>query len=98
MPTDPTAAIEALLVEAKEAHSAFEATVLTGAYDQDWPRWYAVYAVEHGMSSLLGRPVTADELADFFARAWDESQRADNPPVEAWETYTARVLVDELRG
>jgi hypothetical protein len=96
MPTDPTANVEALLAEAKEAHSEFEATVLNGVYDQDWPSWYASYAVEHGISTLVGRQVNAAELAEFFVRAWDEAHRADIPAAEAWETHTARLLVSEL--
>jgi hypothetical protein len=33
-----------LLVEAKEAHSRYEAE--TGVYDEDWPRWYARYILD----------------------------------------------------
>jgi hypothetical protein len=33
-----------LLVEAKEAHSRYEAE--TGEYDEDWPRWYARYILD----------------------------------------------------
>ena len=45
-------AIEALLAEAEQAHGTYEATVLQGVYDQDWPRWYAGYAVEHGVAEI----------------------------------------------
>lgn len=33
-----------LLVEAKDAHSRYEAE--TGKYDEDWPRWYARYILD----------------------------------------------------
>ena len=44
-----TEAIDALLVRAAAAHGEFEETELQGVYDQAWPRWYATYAVEHGI-------------------------------------------------
>ena len=60
-------ALAALLARTGEAHGVFEETELNGVYDQEWPRWYAAYAVDHGIGALIGRDITADELALFLA-------------------------------
>ena len=93
MTTDRIAAIEALLAEAEAAHGEYEATELNGVYDQEWPRWYAGYAVDHGIGALLGRSITADELADVLSAAWAEYEGADPKPAESWTTYISRRLV-----
>lgn len=96
MTTHPTQAIEQLLDAAETAHGAYEATELEGVYDQDWPRWYAVYAVDHGIGSLVGRDVTADELTPYLVRAWDDLQALQPRPAERWAAWTARRLVEEI--
>ena len=64
MTTDRIAALEALLAETEAAHGAYETTELNGVYDQEWPRWYAAYAVEHGIGEILvGHAVSSDDLA-----------------------------------
>ena len=98
MTDDMTEAVEALLGRTQAAHGAYEATELNGVYDEAWPRWYAEYAVEHGLGDVLGRPIDADELAAFFTSAWDEAKRADPEPTEPWRTSTARAIVAKLRG
>jgi hypothetical protein len=98
MTTDRIGALEALLVEAEAAHGVFEATELNGVYDQDWPRWYADYLVEHGIGGLLGRPVDADELGRLLAASWAQLQQADPRPADQWTTYVARRLATELAG
>lgn len=91
-------AVEALLVEAEAAHGAYEATELNGVYDEDWPSWYARYAVDHGIGTLLGRPASAAELERFLATCWTAFRAADPPPAEPWARYTARRLGSELSG
>jgi hypothetical protein len=95
MAADPQA-INVLLIETMEAHGIFEATELNGVYDQDWPRWYAAYAVDHGIGALVGRAVTADEVAAFLASSNAEFERADPQPEEPWAAYTARRISAEL--
>jgi hypothetical protein len=95
MPTDRIGAIEALLTEAESAHGVYETTELNGVYDEDWPRWYAGYAVEHGIGALLGRPITADELTERFTSAWSEFKDVDPRPAEPWTTFIARRLAAE---
>jgi hypothetical protein len=96
MEDDRAETINALLVQAEEAHGIFEATALKGVYDEEWPRWYAEYAVEHGIGELLGHDVTADELAQFLARGNVEFERLDPKPSEPWATYTARRIAADL--
>jgi hypothetical protein len=95
MTADRTDTINALLVQAQEAHAVYEANELNGVYDQDWPRWYATYAVDHGVGQLLGRDFTADELESFLASSYRDFQRAE-PQDEPWAAYTARRIAAEL--
>ena len=95
MNTDGTAALERLLVEAEAAHGVYEKTELNGVYDEEWPRWYAQYAVDHGIADLVGRAMSVDELAQLLTRSWDEQQRADTQSTESWSAFTARRLAAE---
>ena len=88
--------IKTLLVQAEEAHGIYETNELNGVYDQHWPRWYAAYAVEHGMGALVGREIPADQLAEFLATINAEFQDADPRPTEPWAAYTARRIAVEL--
>ena len=88
--------LEELLGQAKAAHGEYERTELKGVYDQQWPRWYAQYAVDHGIGDVVGRSVSVDELAGLLSRSWDETQSADPTPTEPWEAYTARRIATEL--
>jgi hypothetical protein len=96
MAGDRTVAVDALLVQAAAAHGVFETTELDGVYDQGWPRWYATYAVEHGMGALVGHPVTIDRLAEFLATSNVEYEQTAPEPREPWATYTARRITAEL--
>jgi hypothetical protein len=95
MTTDRAAALEALLAETEAAHGVYEKTELKGVYDQDWPRWYAEYAVDHGVGALLGHSITADELARFLTASWEEFRQAEPRPSEPWTAYMARRLAAE---
>ena len=96
MEGDRIQAITALLGEAEEAHGAYETTELNGVYDEEWPRWYAEYAVEHGIGERLGHDVPADRLAEFLASGFAEYRQADPTPTEPWAAYTARRIATEL--
>jgi hypothetical protein len=89
-------ALEALLAQTGEAHGRFEETELKGVYDQGWPRWYAAYAVEHGIGALVGHEVTTDRLATFLARSNIEFEGIKPAPTETWAAYTARRIAAEL--
>ena len=96
MTTDRIQAINELLVQTEEAHGAFEATELNGVYDTEWAPWYATYAVEHGIGALVGREVTADELAQFLASSNADFERTVPRDTEPWAGYTARRIAEEL--
>lgn len=85
-----------LLAEAEAGHGTFEATELNGVYDREWARWYAEYAVEHGIGERLGHEVTVDRLAQFLASSFVELERTDPKPSEPWAAYTARRIAEEL--
>ena len=89
-------ALTALLTRTGEAHGVHEETDLNGVYDQEWPRWYAAYAVEHGIGALVGRDVTADELALFLASSNADLERIEAAAREPWPSYTARRIAAEL--
>lgn len=94
--TDRTERIRALLAETEQAHGVYEATELNGVYDEDWPRWYAAYAVDHGIGDILGREVTTDRLADLLARGFEDFKRTEPEPPEPWSAYLARRIAEEL--
>ena len=96
MAGDRTEAIRALLVETEQAHGKFEETELKGVYDQAWPKWYAAYAVEHGLGALVGHDVTADRLAQFLASGYAEFEKVEPKTGESWATYAARRIAAEL--
>jgi len=96
MTADRIEAIRALLADAEVAHGVYEQAELGGVYDQDWPRWYATFAVDHGIAELLGRPITADELTRFLERSWQERQSSGAGASSDWADSTARQIATEL--
>ena len=96
MTAERVQALHELLLETEAAHGAYEATTLNGVYDEAWPRWYAEYAVEHGIGSLVGADLPAQRLTAFFERSWADYQRIDPKPTDSWDMYTARRIAAEL--
>jgi len=94
MTTDRIAPLEALLGETEAAHGAYETTELNGVYDEQWPQWYAAYAVDHGIGAVLERDVTAGELGGILATAYQDFQATDPGPTDSWSTYVARRIVE----
>ena len=91
MTTDRIAALEALLGETEAAHGAYETTELNGVYDEEWPGWYAAYAVEHGIGEIVDR-----DGAALLTASWSELQQTDPSPSEPWTSFIARRLASEL--
>jgi hypothetical protein len=96
MALDATEAVSRLLADTEAAHGRFEETELKGVYDQDWPSWYAAYAVDHGIGELLGSPIRAEALAEFLTTSNREFERLEPKPTETWIAYTARRIATEL--
>lgn len=82
------AALAALLGRTGEAHGVYEQRELGGVYDQQWPQWYAVYLVEHGLCDLVGVMLTVDNVADWLS-ACDAAFKAERPSV-GWPPFYAR--------
>jgi hypothetical protein len=97
MASDQIQRLEALLAASAAAHGVYEERELNGVYDEDWPRWYAGYAVAHGLGELVGRAVTVDEVATFFASSWDEIKATDPKPTEPWAVLMARRVADGMK-
>jgi hypothetical protein len=96
MTTQPTEALTRLFTETEAAHGVYETTELGGVYDEEWPGWYATYAVEHGIGALVGHDITADDLALLLTRGWGELSALDPRPDEPWSSWMARWLFGEL--
>jgi hypothetical protein len=70
-------AIIALLKEAETAHGVYETNVLGGAFDEEWPAWYATYLLDHGLSDHLPHDasIDRDSLAAMLARLAADYER-----------------------
>lgn len=93
---DRIEALTRLLSETGEAHGRYEETELNGVYDQQWPQWYAAHAVDQGIGELVGRALTAEELAAFFASTNAEFERIEPKPSEPWAAYAARRIAADF--
>lgn len=96
MEADRSAAVATLLREAEAAHAIYERDALNGVYDDAWPRWYATYAIEHGLGELSGHDVGVDELTTFLASSYADFASADPKPAAPWADYTAARITAEL--
>src|SRR5438874_2471677 len=89
-----TSEISSLLANTESAHGRYEAEVLKGIRDEDWPKWYADYLLAHGLLDLFPTPAAAaqigEHLDELLAEA-DTLHRA-NAPDERWQDYYARFL------
>ena len=96
MTDDRIGAVSALLSATEAAHGVYETTELKGVYDEDWPRWYAAYAVGHGIGEAVGHAITAERLAQFLGRSFAEFKATEPKPTETWADYTARRITAEM--
>ena len=94
MQQDKHAALAALLRETGAAHGVYEERELNGVYDQDWPDWYAAYLIEHGLGTILDRPVTTEELSRLLKQS-DEAYQQERPNV-GWPDYYAQRIIAAL--
>lgn len=95
--TDRVEAVTDLLTQAELHHGAYEAHDLGGVYDQDWARWYAEFAIEHGLNDIFGHRVPLDQVAPFLARTYGEFEQLDpKPDTGEWAGYIARRMVEDF--
>lgn len=92
---EPTSenAVAALLREAESAHGAYETSVLGGVFDEDWPRWYAGYLLDHGLVARLpqARTLDAERLAGVLRQLAADYER--EKPATPWPEVYARELM-----
>jgi hypothetical protein len=93
MGTDRTRAIQDLLVRAEVAHGVYETTELDGRYDEDWPRWYAQWAIDNGLAGLVGRELSVDVVERILASSWSELEASSPTPAESWPAIAADRLL-----
>jgi hypothetical protein len=88
--------VSALLSSAEAAHGRFEAEELGGKRDEEWPKWYASYLLDHGLLDLFPDPGASAELGEHLDDLLTEADRLQraNAPGEKWQDYYARFLVD----
>jgi len=96
MVTDKIPSLSELLSRAEAAHGVYEKNELSGVYDEEWAHWYAGYAIDHGIASLVGHPITPDRLAACLATTFVEFRAIDPKPTESWAAHTARRIANEL--
>ena len=91
-------AIIALLKEAETAHGVYETNVLGGAFDEEWPTWYASYLLDHGLSDHLphDESIDRDSLAALLARLAADYERGEQ--ASPWPDVYARGIVASFRG
>jgi hypothetical protein len=96
MDSERTDRLAALLLEAQQAHGKYEATELNGVFDEEWPQWYASYAVDHGLAQILGREVAEERVGRHLATAYAEYEQVDPKPDGTWATYIAERWPEQL--
>jgi|GEM_PF-2357823 len=77
------------------AHGVYEEGELGGVYDQQWPQWYAAYLVAHGLSDLVGRALTAAQVAAWLADC-DAAYKAACPGI-GWAAYYGATFPSQSR-
>jgi hypothetical protein len=88
---DRVSPIVQLLQRASAAHGEYETTVLNGVYDQEWPIWYAQWAVEQGLNNLVGSSMTAQEWSNVLFDLNEQHKLTDKS--QSWAEFTAHHMV-----
>jgi hypothetical protein len=96
METTAEKAVAALLREAETAHGAYETDVLGGAFDEEWPAWYAAYLLDHGLRAQLPSAENLDDtnLTTMLARLAADYERGEQ--TGPWPDVYAQGLVAEF--
>jgi hypothetical protein len=97
METTAEKAVAALLREAETAHGAYETNGLGGAFDEEWPAWYAAYLLDHGLRDQLPRAENLDvtNLTTMLARLAADYERGEQ--TGPWPDVYAQGIVAGFR-
>jgi len=97
METAAEKAVAALLSEAETAHGAYETNVLGGAFDEEWPAWYATYLLDHGLSDRLPGAQSLDvpSLTTMLTQLAADYEQGDK--AGPWQDVYAQRIVAEFR-
>lgn len=78
------------LRKASPAHGDYEVSILNGAYDDNWPAWYAAYVVGAlGMETI--KPAKLTRLLTLAHKAHQEQN-----PKAPWPTFYADYIINNL--
>ncbi len=83
-----------LLSQAGGAHHTYEQTVLNDVYDQEWPAWYAEYAIKHGLNELLPQAVNVEQLSHFLTESFQRYEQSDQG--QTWADFIAADLANHF--
>lgn len=86
-------AVAALLEATERAHGAYETRELNGVYDENWPQWYAAYAVEHGIGALVEADLDVETVATALSDGFAAFEAVDPRPAEGWARFIAGRIV-----
>ena len=91
---DKISKITELLGQTDSAHHFYEAKVLKGDRDIDWPEWYAEYLIGHGLDLVMeDRPAT-ETLVGILMKCRSDHQNCESDL--SWEEFTAARIVEKL--
>jgi hypothetical protein len=88
MAPDKMHLIEELLKQTSSAHGEYETHVLNGVYDQEWAKWYARWAVEHGLNDLVKQAIDAEQWGQILRDLNEQHQQTDRQ--QSWAEFTAQ--------
>lgn len=91
MPDSVLKQITRLLERSHTAHAEYEASVLNGQYDEQWPDWYAAWLIEQGINDFLNVDLQTPELTTLLIDITEQHKQTDG--AKNWYDYTAEQLI-----
>ena len=97
METTAEKAVADLLRETEAAHGAYETNVLGGVFDEEWPAWYAIHLLDHGLGDRLpgAKMLDVANLAAILAQLAVDYEQGDK--ASPWPDVYARGIVAKFR-
>jgi hypothetical protein len=97
METTAEKAVADLLRETEAAHGAYETNVLGGVFDEEWPAWYAIHLLDHGLGDHLpgAEGLDVSNLTAMLARLAADYERGEQ--THPWPDVYAQGIVTGFR-